>query len=306
MKSKYNYTQWSLQLAPIGRKEDVMDNKEWDVFISHASEDKETIVRELATLLTDLGVKVWYDEFSLKVGDSLSQKIDEGLIHSNFGIVIISKSFLRKKWTDYEYRSLLGKEDNFKKLILPVWHGLTKDEVMSYSLYLADKFALDTNKSAINEIIKKILEIIRPDIYENINRVILYNRIIRNAKVSEIPISELKWGKKQRDNLSIDQINRIKGFYYSLCIYLNMDLQETLECYLYDNNPNKEIKVWEAMNATFLQFINKEKIDSENVKREIFKIIFGFSIGKIPHYTILSDEQTISLFEIWKENYPFT
>lgn len=294
-----------IPMYSIGRKEDVMDTKKWDVFISHASEDKETIAKELATLLTDLGVKVWYDEFSLKVGDSLSQKIDEGLIWSNFGIIIISKSFLNKKWTDYEYRSLLGKEDNIKKRILPVWHGVTRDEVRSYSLYLADKFALDTAKLTINEIVKNILQIIRPDIYENISRVILYNKLISNAQVMEVPISKVKWGKKQRDKLSVEQINRIKGCYYSIGVYFNNDLESTLNCYLYDNNPHKEIKIWEAMNATFLDFVNKEKIESFDIKKEIVKIIFEFSIGKISHFTILSDEKIFELFGIWKENCPF-
>jgi hypothetical protein len=49
------------------------------LFISHASEDKEDFVRPLAETLQQLGVKVWYDEFTLKVGDSLRRKIDSGL-----------------------------------------------------------------------------------------------------------------------------------------------------------------------------------------------------------------------------------
>ena len=71
-----------------------MENKKWDAFISHASEDKDSIVRELTTELQKFHLKVWYDEFSLNVGDSLSKSIDEGLIYSNFGI-IISPDFLR-------------------------------------------------------------------------------------------------------------------------------------------------------------------------------------------------------------------
>jgi|TARA_B110000967_G_C18446050_1_gene345557 hypothetical protein len=87
-------------------------DKEWDVFVSHASEDKDLIVRQLADILEKLQIKIWYDEFSLKIGDSLSKSIDEGLQKSRFGIIIISKYFLAKRWTDYEYRSLLSKEEN--------------------------------------------------------------------------------------------------------------------------------------------------------------------------------------------------
>jgi hypothetical protein len=44
---------------------------EWDVFVSHASEDKEGFVRPLAEALKDRGLRVWFDEFTLRVGDSL-------------------------------------------------------------------------------------------------------------------------------------------------------------------------------------------------------------------------------------------
>ena len=78
--------------------------KKYDLFISHASEDKDSLVRPLAILLERLSVKVWYDEFSLKLGDDLSLSIDRGLQASRYGLLILSKSFLAKNWTDYEYR----------------------------------------------------------------------------------------------------------------------------------------------------------------------------------------------------------
>lgn len=67
------------------------DNKKYDVFISHASEDKDAIARPLATMLERLSVRVWYDEFSLKLGDSLTSAIDKGLQESRYGLVILSK-----------------------------------------------------------------------------------------------------------------------------------------------------------------------------------------------------------------------
>lgn len=89
---------------------------EWDVFISHATEDKSGFVIPLVNKLKQYGVKVWFDKFELKVGDSLSKNIDEGLRKSKYGIVIISKSFLNKGWTDYEYRSLLSREIGIARL----------------------------------------------------------------------------------------------------------------------------------------------------------------------------------------------
>ena len=82
----------------------------WDAFISHASEDKDTLVAPLASMLKELGAKVWYDEFELKAGDSLSKSIDKGLVNSRYGIVVLSPSFINKGWPDYELRSLISKE----------------------------------------------------------------------------------------------------------------------------------------------------------------------------------------------------
>ena len=87
-----------------------MENKKYDIFISHASEDKDLLVRPLAMILERLSVRVWYDEFSLKLGDSLTTSIDMGLHQSRFGLLVLSKSFLGKNWPAYEYRSLLTRQ----------------------------------------------------------------------------------------------------------------------------------------------------------------------------------------------------
>ena len=83
-----------------------------DLFISHASEDKNSLVRPLAERLTQAGVDVWYDEYSILPGDSISASIDKGLIGCKYGLIIISPAFLEKKWTDYKLKSLLVKEVN--------------------------------------------------------------------------------------------------------------------------------------------------------------------------------------------------
>lgn len=281
-------------------------DKKWDVFISHSSEDKDTIVRELATRLDNLGVKVWYDEFSLKVGDSLTQKIDQGLVDSNYGIVIISKAFLNKKWTDYEYRSLLSKENNFKKVILPIWHNITQEEVKSFSLYLADKFALDTKKNNIEEIIRKLLEVIRPDIYDNLSRLLLFKKLLSEATTEYAKTSDLKWGEKQRENLTPKQVVRIKGYFYSIGQVLETSLEDTINCYLYDHHPEREIQTWEIMNVVFMEYIKQENIVDDKIKREIVKQLILISMGTLSEETILTVDQLTSLYEIWKQNYyPF-
>lgn len=142
-------------------------SKEWDLFISHASEDKRDFVRPLATALQQMGVIVWYDEFTLKLGDSLSSSIDKGLANSRYGLVIISKAFIRKKWTARELRGLVMREIEQDKVILPIWHGVTHEQVINFSPPLADKIAIKTEDSTPQTVAFQILREVRPDIYKS-------------------------------------------------------------------------------------------------------------------------------------------
>ncbi|MDD6990091.1 DUF1883 domain-containing protein [Ruminococcus sp.] len=135
-------------------------NKEYDVFISHASEDKDSVVRPLAIALKNKGVNVWYDEFELKIGDSLRRKIDHGLSKSKFGIVVISRSFIKKGWTNYELDGLMTKAISGQQILLPIWHDITKQEVIDYSPSLADKVARNTSQETVEEIAEEIAELI--------------------------------------------------------------------------------------------------------------------------------------------------
>lgn len=135
-------------------------SKEYDVFISHASEDKDMVVRPLAIALKNKDVNVWYDEFELKIGDSLRRKIDQGLSKSKFGIVVISRSFIKKGWTNYELDGLMTKAISGEQILLPIWHDITKQEVIDYSPSLADKVARNTSQETVEEIAEEIAELI--------------------------------------------------------------------------------------------------------------------------------------------------
>ena len=135
--------------------------KEYDVFISHASEDKEDVARPLAEALRNNGLTVWYDEFELRIGDSLRRKIDKGIANSNFGVIIISRDFINKGWTNYELDGLITRSVNGEQTMLPVWHNVTRREVIDYSPSLADKLARSTTDFAVEEIADEIADLIR-------------------------------------------------------------------------------------------------------------------------------------------------
>lgn len=134
--------------------------KTYDVFISHASEDKDVVARPLANALSDAGLTVWYDEFEMRIGDSLRRKIDQGLAHSRFGIVVISRDFIKKGWTNYELDGIVTRTVSGEQVMLPIWHNITKDEVIAYSPTLADKIARNTAVDSIEDIATEIADLI--------------------------------------------------------------------------------------------------------------------------------------------------
>ena len=138
------------------------DAEVWDVFISYASENREEIVRPLAEALRGLGLSVWYDEFELRLGDSLRRKIDTGLGRSRFGVVVLSEAFFSKEWPQYELDGLVTLEVGGAQGILPLWHMISKDDVVRYSPSLADKIACNTADLTIAEIAQEIFEVVAP------------------------------------------------------------------------------------------------------------------------------------------------
>lgn len=149
------------ELADIGHNlNDLSDaggtSPQYDVFISHASEDKDDVVRPLAAELAAAGLSVWYDEYELRVGDSLRRKIDRGIAHSRYGIVVLSPAFFARNWTQYELDGLVTKEMSGTQVILPLWHNLSREELISHSPSLADKVALSTANYTVVEIATQI------------------------------------------------------------------------------------------------------------------------------------------------------
>lgn len=131
-----------------------------DVFISHASEDKEEFVRPLARALMLHSLNVWYDEMTLRIGDSLRQKIDKGLANSRVGLVVLSPSFIKKGWTNYELDGIVTRAVSGEQVLLPIWHNITKQQVIEFSPSLADKVARSTATHTIDAIASEIAELL--------------------------------------------------------------------------------------------------------------------------------------------------
>lgn len=134
-----------------------------DVFLSHASEDKDEIARPLQRALEARGVTVWFDEIKIKVGQSIRQEIEKGIAHARFGVVVMSPDFFAKQWTRAELDALFSKKmASGENLILPIWHRVTKDQVNAQSPLLSGILALNSSLMTIDEMAAAILDVVRP------------------------------------------------------------------------------------------------------------------------------------------------
>lgn len=130
------------------------------VFVCHASEDKDAVARPIAAELSQRGYKVWFDEFELRLGDRLLDKIDRGLAGCRFGVVILSPDFFRKNWPRRELAGLAAREDaEDRKIILPVWHNIEQKEIARLSPTLAA--ALGVPSSDLRHVITEIEKVLK-------------------------------------------------------------------------------------------------------------------------------------------------
>ena len=137
--------------------------EEFDVFVSHAWEDKSSFTDEFVDELRKLNISVWYDTSEIKWGDSMRAKIDDGLKKSKFGIVVLSPDYIKegKYWTKAELDGLFQLESVGEKPLLPIWHNLTKKEVLAYSPIIANKLAMNTASMTPTEIAQEMLSILQ-------------------------------------------------------------------------------------------------------------------------------------------------
>ncbi len=280
------------------------NDKKYDLFISHASEDKDAIVRPLATILERLSVRVWYDEFSLQLGDSLTASIDKGLQESRYGLVVLSKAFLSKKWPEYEYRSLMTREIDGERVILPLWYDVTKDDIKNFSLYLADIMALPISRANFGKIVPAILKVVRPDIYQERRMQGVLRKAVAEGTPKVAKMSEIKRATTKQSKLTKQQLVRSKAVYYGIGRHLKSNFDDYVDQYELDVVPERELQSWEIMNASYLEMLERHTDASDRDREDYFKVLVALSVGWSEIAGVqLSDGEIKELAALWKENY---
>jgi len=132
----------------------------WDIFISHASPDKPW-VRGLATALRNNGITVWFDEDTLEWGEDLLHGINGGLKNCQRAILVLSKAYLAgRKWTEAELSALFTREKLGRPLILPIWHGVTAEDLKQYNLMIAGRVAKISESDNYDDIVRAVRKVL--------------------------------------------------------------------------------------------------------------------------------------------------
>lgn len=177
---------------------------DYDVFISHASEDKDAVARPLTRHLQELGLRVWIDECELTLGDSLRRKIDAGLAQSKYGVVVLSPAFFGKEWPNKELDGLVAREDGGGKFVLPIWHNINASDVLKYSPLVAAKVAVSTSRG-IPHVAASVYSAVRHAENESTDS---------NAKLAAV---ESKWLERvRRDMLTAESSRELRRSSYEL------------------------------------------------------------------------------------------
>lgn len=243
-----------------------------DLFISHASEDKASLVRPLANLLRRLGCSVWYDEFELRPGDSLTESIDRGIVTSSFGLIVLSKAFFAKHWTKEELRGLRAMEAGKLATIVPVWLGVTLDDVRAFSPTLADKFAINATSQTIQQISLEILKVVKPKLLEfmHLNSLILSG--IAKSQVADIDPKKLKPSPVRHQFLGVQVLSRLRLLHACLHSADGVGLETWIDNFSRDQHPHHELMWWEYFCASYVQLC--EILEGRASKKDVFRNLF--------------------------------
>ncbi len=160
-----SYSEMSEKLNELSLdiKHSVKDKEiiEFDVFLSHSSLDKDIFVSELSGKLSNKGLKVFEDVKVFKIGQSQTDMMNMGILNSRFVVIFLSKNFIDSGWSQYEFKSFLNREINEKRvIILPIWHEVSVDDVRQYNPYIVDKYAFNTSKQTLDEMVNQIHQVV--------------------------------------------------------------------------------------------------------------------------------------------------
>jgi hypothetical protein len=246
----------------------------WDLFISHAGEDKDSFVRPLATELSRLGLRVWYDEFSLRIGDSLSASIDRGLAESDAGLVVISPAFMAKRWPQRELAGLVAGHMGRNQPILPIWLNVSPEEVLRFSPTLADTLAIDGTNLELTQLALRILERVKPELHMAFQRRQAFAQAVASAEPEIVRASETQHAPIRHESLPDEMANRIRLVREVLLEVFPQNWPQAIDNFRMDLHPDDELLIWETLASVYLAIVNEFQLGPDE-RRKLYLELLG-------------------------------
>ena len=255
-----------------------------DFFICHASEDKDSFVRPLAERLIKEGYQVWYDEYTLTIGDRLRRKIEEGLTNSKYGIVILSRNFFNKEWPKNELDGLFSLE-------------IEREEILKYSPILADRLAAKS-KDGLDKIINLIKELFK----SNIDKYIQHLREAIDPNNIRLIINEIKETGIQPDDTIFSTI------IYKIVSYIEIDkyfkkqniLNAPISKLRWHPYPEKDLYLYSVIE----ELTSKIIFSGEKISNDGFILYFDYKPLEVGAWYVVSciaksDKDTNAKLKLW-------
>jgi hypothetical protein len=232
-------------------------SKPWDVFISHASEDKEQLVRPLADALKDYGIKVWYDSFNLRPGLSLGRSIDAGIAGAEFGIVVLSPHFITKDWPRYELDALRQRHTEQGERLLTLWHALAEEDRPEWTKALDPEKCLDTATQPITALTMRVVEWVRPDLARFTQRRVAYAAMMERQVQGQLKTirGPNALPPRRYERLPAALLDRVDLLRAVLSEVNPHSMEFWLEGFLRDYTPERQIAFWERTAAMYQEAV---------------------------------------------------
>jgi hypothetical protein len=208
-----------------------------------------------------LGLRVWFDEFTLRLGDSLSESIDRGLAGSGAGLVVISPEFMAKRWPKRELAGLVSGQVGRGQLILPVWLNVSRDEVYEFSPTIADTLAIGANDVSLSDLALRIIERVKPDLHTAIQRRLAYEKAQSEAEFKMAEISDVKKAPIRHERVPRDIANRMRIVREALLEVFPVEWQTSIDNFRRDLYPIDELEIWEFVTSIYLAIVNEFRLD---------------------------------------------
>jgi len=252
--------------------------KKWDLFLSHASDDKETVVEPLAQALAKLGLSIWYDSMAMSPGATLTASIDEGLAHSTFGVLVITPRFLAKRWPKYEADALLAREARGETMIQLLFHDVDYDDVKQWSPELADRLAILTRGRLPIAVAMDIARIARPDIFEQAHKRLAALLAEETSETQLVKLNELRAAPIQHQELPPEAIGRIRLVRAALLDAYPHSMDFWIDGFRHDAHPSKNISEWEHLAAVYREYVSSTPLMPEQYA-SVFNALVAIQSG---------------------------